>query len=294
MDYYNNRIRKVAAESGIITTVAGSGSPGFSGDGGPATAAELDKIRAVALDSAGNLYIADTSNNRIRKVAVGSGIITTVAGNGSLPFSGDGGAATAAGLNYPNAVALDRAGNLYISSAFRIRKVAAGSGIITTVAGNGFGWFSGDGGAATAAGVNSLSGVAVDPIGNLYMADDSSDRVRAVLVCVTVNPAELSSPANGSRGVATSPRLAWETVPGAFRYDVRLDTVNPPLREAAADVTTLSFSPANLDPLSTYYWQVIAKGDPFCTPPSKASSEIRSFTTAGGCRGPSGVEGASP
>src|SRR5207245_5304334 len=136
-DTYNNRIRKVAAGSGIISTVAGNGSAGvsFSGDGGPATAATLSQSYGVAADASGNLYIADTQNRRIRKVAAGSGIISTVAGNGTERFSGDGGPATAASLNSPYGVALDAAGNLYIADLFnhRIRKVAARSGIISTV-----------------------------------------------------------------------------------------------------------------------------------------------------------------
>ena len=134
-----------------ILTVAGGGTV----DGRPATVATLPQPSGIAVDPAGNLYIADSSNQRIRKVAAGSGIITTVAGNGSYGFSGDGGAATAAGLSSPHGVALDTAGNLYIADTYnqRIRKVAAGSGVITTVAGNGSEGFSGDGGAATAAGL---------------------------------------------------------------------------------------------------------------------------------------------
>jgi trimeric autotransporter adhesin len=171
-DTGNHRIRKVAAGSGIISTIAGSGPFGenggrFSGDGGPATAASLNGPSGVALDAAGNLYIADTSNNRIRKVAAGSAIISTVAGNGPVGnggFSGDGGPATAATLYFPSDVAVDAAGNLYVAdnNNNRIRKVAAGSGIISTVAGNGTVGFSGDGGPATAAAISLLIGVALD------------------------------------------------------------------------------------------------------------------------------------
>ena len=156
-DSHSNRILRVSAGSGIITTIAGTGSYGFSGDGGAATAAELKAPYCVALDPAGNLYITDLANHRIRKIAAESRIITTVAGNGSQQgFSGDGGAATAAGLWWPGGVALDSAGNLYIADTWnqRIRKVAALSGIITTVAGNGSQGFSGDGGAATAPELN--------------------------------------------------------------------------------------------------------------------------------------------
>jgi len=146
-DTINNRIRKVSG--GTITTVAGNGSAGFSGDGGPATSASLFWPTGVAVDSAGNLYIADSWNNRIRKVA--GGTITTVAGNGNGWFSGDGGPATSASLGYPNDVAVDSSGDLYIADYWnnRIRKVSRGT--ITTVAGNGNQGFSGDGGSATSA-----------------------------------------------------------------------------------------------------------------------------------------------
>ena len=150
-DTYNNRIRKVDVSTGIITTVAGNGRDGFSGDGGPATAAKLRWPEDVAVDSAGNFYIADTYNNRIRKVDASTGIITTAAGNGSYGFSGDGGPATTAELIWPRDVAADGAGNIYIADTGngRIRKIDAAAGIITTAAGNGNGGFSGDGGWAT-------------------------------------------------------------------------------------------------------------------------------------------------
>ncbi len=146
-------VSKVDAGTGIITTVAGNGTFGFSGDGGPATSAQLNAPFGVALDSAGHLYIADSGNQRIRKVDAETGIITTVAGNGSFGFSGDGGPATSAQLKNPFGVAPDSAGHLYIADLGnqRIRKVDTGTGIITTVAGNGSFGFSGDGVPATSA-----------------------------------------------------------------------------------------------------------------------------------------------
>src|SRR5207245_494427 len=124
-DQNNSRIRKVDAATGIITTVAGNGIPDFAGDGGAATSASLNYPTGVALDASGNLYIADETNHRIRKVAAATGIITTVAGNGDATFAGDGGAATSASLSSPTGVALDASGNLYIAdySNQRIRKV---------------------------------------------------------------------------------------------------------------------------------------------------------------------------
>src|SRR5438876_770652 len=138
-DHFNHRIRKVAAATGIITTVAGNGDFGFAGDGGAATGAGLNQPGGVALDASGNLYIADQINHRIRKVDAATGIITTVAGNGSSAFARDGGAVPTPRSNDLRGVALDASGNLYIADQFnhRIRKVAAATGIITTVAGNG-------------------------------------------------------------------------------------------------------------------------------------------------------------
>ena len=177
-DNFNYRIRKVAT-NGIITTFAGNGLWSYSGDGGPATSAQLSLFwGGVTLDSAGNLYIADSGNNRIRKVAA-NGIITTVAGNGSSGYSGDGGPATSAQLYSPRSVAVDTAGNLYIAVVDYVRKVAT-NGIITTVAGNGSQSELGDGGPATSARLSNPSGVAVDAVGNLYIADSENHRLRKV------------------------------------------------------------------------------------------------------------------
>lgn len=186
-DTQNHRIRKIAP-SGVITTVAGSGTLGFAGDGGPATAAALNEPNDVVVDAAGNLYFSDTLNNRVRRVSA-SGVITTVAGSGLNPFTnefppqdGDGGPATAARLNQPFGLALDAAGNLFIAeaSAARIRRVAAGSGVITTVAGSGLVGSAGNGGPATEARLLFPTGVAVDNAGNIYIADINAHQVRRV------------------------------------------------------------------------------------------------------------------
>ena len=181
-DTLNFRVRKVSP-SGTITTIAGTGKSGFSGDGGPATSAQLASPHGVAVDKKGNLYIADFVNNRVRKVSP-SGRITTIAGTGKSGYSGDGGPATSAQLFFPVGVAVDRRGNVYIAdSSSRVRMVNS-RGTITTVAGNGTSGGTpsslGDGGPATSARAWGVLGVAVDAQGNLYIADTGNARVRKV------------------------------------------------------------------------------------------------------------------
>jgi uncharacterized protein (TIGR03437 family) len=173
-------VRKIAA-NGIITTVAGSGTPGFAGDGGPATSAQINGPFGVAVDAAGNLYIADTKNEVVRKVSP-DGTLWTVAGTGAPGYLGDGAAARNAWLNGPEAVAVDAAGNLYIADTFngRIRRVGT-DGIITTAAGVGStGFYSGDGGPAKNAALSLPTDVAVDRAGNLYIADFGNSKIRMV------------------------------------------------------------------------------------------------------------------
>ncbi len=174
-----NVVRKVNS-AGIISTVAGTIAGGFSGDGGYATAAKLSNPTGLIFDRNGNLLIADTRNHRIRKVDT-SGIITTIAGNGTPTYSGDGGAATAASFYYPQVLAIDSTGNIFVSDVgnYRVRKINP-AGIITTFAGNGAATFSGDGGSATAAGFNYPTGIAIGPDGYLYIGDFYNARVRKV------------------------------------------------------------------------------------------------------------------
>ena len=178
-DAFNHRIRKVDADTGIISTVAGIGSNGFGGDGGLATDATLHYPWDVALDGDNNLYIADRDNDRIRKVDADTEIISTVAGGGT---GGDGGQATAARFNFPHSLALDRANNLYIADRGnnRIRWVNAATGIIATVAGTGTSGFSKDGGLAAQSRLYTPYGVAVDGAGYIYIGDTFSHRIRRV------------------------------------------------------------------------------------------------------------------
>jgi len=178
-DTRNHRIRKVDTR-GVITTVAGNGLPGFSGDGGLATQAKLYYPSLATVDSVGNLFIDDYENHRIRKVDT-SGIITTIIGTGQPGFSGDGGLATQAKVYFPDNVTLDKVGNIFFSDLenYRIRKVDT-SGIITTVAGTGQKGFSGDGGPATQAMMHYPWGLAVDSSGNIYIGDRQNYRIRKV------------------------------------------------------------------------------------------------------------------
>jgi len=178
-DSSNRRIRMVAP-GGTITTVAGTGVQGYTGDGGPAIGATLGRPVALTLDVAGNLYYVDSVNQCVRRIDT-NGIITTVAGNGVQAFAGDGGPAISASLAFPLGIALDSRGNMYVADANnnRIRMINS-SGIITTVAGDGSGGFSGDGGQAVNASLNIPSDVAVDGAGNLYIADAGNNRIREV------------------------------------------------------------------------------------------------------------------
>ncbi len=195
-DTLNSRIRKVDAATGIISTVAGTGANSYGGDGGAATSAQIQYPYGVAVDGAGNLYIADTFNNRIRKVDAATGIISTVAGTGANSYGGDGGAATAAHMDNPYGVALDGLGNLYIADTnnHRVRKIDT-AGVITTVAGTaGPGGYSGDGGAATAAELNTPRSMALDGLGNLYIADANNHRVRKVTMFLPPPPPAPAAP----------------------------------------------------------------------------------------------------
>jgi len=203
----DNRIRKVSTD-GIITTFAGTGTAGYSGDGGPATQAMLNFPQGIAFDSKGNLIIADRVNNRLRMVTP-DGNISTIAGNGTGSSTGNGGSATAAGLHQPVVVATDSAGDVFLveTGGATVRRINV-DGIITAVAGNGQTGFGGDGGPAVQATFGDADGLAVDSTGNLYIADFNNNRVRVVLTAtptLSATPAALSFLA-ASGGVTAGPQ----------------------------------------------------------------------------------------
>jgi NHL repeat. len=181
-DTHNHRIRKVDLGTETITTIAGNSSAGSDGDTGPASAATLDAPTALALDSRGNLYLTDLRSHRIRKISAATGVITTVAGNGTQGFDGDGAIAASALIDSPAGLAVDSSGNLYISDSHnhRVRRIDAATGEITTVAGTGSAGFSGGSGSATAAALALPQGLSVDQQGIVYLADSANHRVRRI------------------------------------------------------------------------------------------------------------------
>ncbi len=245
-DTNNNRIRKVAA-NGTITTVAGNGNYAYSGDGYPASSAQVASPNGVAVDAAGNLYIADTGNSVIREVAL-NGVINTVAGmylSGAGGYSGDGGSPTSAQLNGPLGVALDSAGRLYIADTYNmvIRRVA--SGAITTVAGNRSSGYMGDGGPAAGALLEQPGAVAVDIARNLYyISDKDSNRVRKVAANGIITTAAGNGTAgfSGDGSSATSAELAYPwgvTVDGAGNFYIA-DQSNNRIREVSTSGSILT------------------------------------------------------
>ncbi len=225
----------------VINTIAGNGTSGFTGDGGPALAAEMKQPNGVAVDSAGNIYIADTNNARIRMISP-SGVITTVAGNGSPGFSGDGGPATAASLTDPVGIAVDSSGNLYIADSMGsvVRKVSGG--IINTIAGKyGLGQEYGDGGLATSALLYNPSGVAVDSSGNIYIADTTDNVIRKITAStgnISIFAGSTTQGFGGDGGSATAAAAALFLPTGVFVDSAGnvfiADTGNNRVREVTA------------------------------------------------------------
>ena len=243
-DTDNSVIREVVAATGIIQTVAGSGTAGYGGDGGPATSAGLNFPSGLFVDSSGNIFIADTDNSVIREVLADSGNIQTVAGNGSAGYAGDGGLATSAELDEPEGVFVDASGNIFIADTFNsvIREVTAGT--IQTVVGVYYAWdftcnYSGDGGPATAAQLCLPTGVFLDASEDIFIADTNNARIREV-VAGTINfvAGDGTIGFSGDGGPATSAELNY---PGGIFVDSSAnifiaDTLNAVIREVTAGI----------------------------------------------------------
>ena len=211
-DQLNNAIREVVAASGEIKAVAGNGKQGYSGDGGPATAAQLDQPYSAFVDAAGDLFIADTGNHAIREVQAATGTISTVAGTGAPGYSGDGGPAASAQLSGPTGVFVDRAGDIFIADSDNnvIRKISAANGQIETVVGDGTWGYSGDGGLATHAQLKYPTALFVDSGGDIFIADTDNNVIREVAAAtakIETVAGNGTAGYSGDNGLATSAQL---------------------------------------------------------------------------------------
>jgi uncharacterized protein (TIGR03437 family) len=304
-DTYNDSIRKVTISTGVITTFAGSATEGLGGDGGAATGALLDTPTAVVLDAAGNLYIADTNNNRIRKVGT-DGNINTFAGTGAADSSGDGGPAINAAINNPEGLAVDRAGNLYVAdtAGHRVRRISP-DGTITTFAGNGGGGESGDGGPATQASLYYPKGIAIDPIsGNVYIADWLNSRIRVVTpdgnIYTAAGNGQYSYYGDGGPATSAALRFPWgvavDSTGNVYFADdensvIRVLTPVAPLVSSAPQINT-----AGIVSLVAYGgFSSVAPGSWVEIHGSNLAGRTRSWTTADfhGTQAPTSLDGTS-
>ncbi len=269
-DQNNHRIRLVN-KAGIISTIAGNGVQGYSGDGQAAILASFKLPSDVTVDRDGNIYVLDAQNYRVRKIDK-LGIINTVAGNGSIGHSGDGGPATAASLNSPVGVTVDLNGNLYITewSGNRIRKVDK-NGIISTIAGNGGYGYSGDGSNATSATLSGPSGILVDSLGNIYFAESAGNRIRKLSLSqvspavttqaatnVTTNAATLNGTVNAQGNATTSITIRYSTVKADVDGGSGTQATVSPASVSGSTATNITANVTGLTPSTTYYFRASA------------------------------------
>jgi sugar lactone lactonase YvrE len=235
-DTGNHRIRKINLTTAVITTIAGTGTQGSSGDNGPAASAAIDSPTGLAIDSAGNLYLADTHNHIIRKITASTGTITTIAGNGSSGFSGDTAPATSATLALPHGLSLDATGNLYLADTenHRIRRIDAISGVITTVAGDGTQAFSGDNGPAIAASLDSPNATSLSPANLLTLSDTGNQRIRQLTAQPVANTTITTIAGLG----ISSPEALTLSAPATMSYGAgQLSATLTPASTASGSIT---------------------------------------------------------
>ena len=244
VQYDDNVVREVHAATGVITTVAGNGTSGYSGDGGQATAAQLDEPSGVAVDSSGNLFIADTGNYRIREVKAATGVITTVAGNGTSGGAGDGSLAIHAELEGPEDLALDSSGDIYIADGFLVREVSAANGIITTIAGGGSNDAYDYSGSPTGAGFEPFS-IALDSAGNIFIADSYTSVIREINAAGTYMETIAGGEYRGFNGDGLPAHYSELDLPFGVAVDASgdvfiADTYNDRIREVNGSTDVIS------------------------------------------------------
>jgi uncharacterized protein (TIGR03437 family) len=257
-DQTNQRIRRITP-GGTISTFAGNGvgnpSTGlgaYSGDGGPAVSASLNNPTALTVDASGIVYFSDQYNQRIRKIAV-DGTITTIAGNGVPGFFGDGGPAISASLNFPGGIVVDSAGNLYFNDDinYRTRRISS-DGTINTIAGSGVQGFFGDGGAATAAALNSNFGITIDPAGNVYIADAGNNRIREVYGVAAAS----STPTINSSGIVPIYSTATSIQAGSWISIFGTNLASAPATWNSDFPIALGGTSVTIDDKPAYLWYV--------------------------------------
>ncbi len=256
-DPNNNVVREVSAATGLISTIAGNGTAGYSGDGGPATAAELNQPLSVAVDKSGNLFIADTKNSVVRELDLATGVITTYAGDGNSGISGDGGPAAAAELVSPATVAVDKSGNLFIADvdADEIREVNAATGVISLIAGGGGDGYSGDGGPAINAALTTCYGIAVDSSGDLFLTFEDNHVIREINAAtgvITTVVGNGNQGYSGDGGPATAAELntpygvAVDSSGNLFISDPDSGVIREVSTSSSGGAQTVTVSPATL------------------------------------------------
>jgi hypothetical protein len=225
VDSGNARIREVNAATGLISTIAGTGSAGYNGDGIAATSAQLNNPSSIAVDAQGNLFIADTGNARVREISATTGLINTIAGTGTAGYSGDGIAGRSAQLNSPSQISLDAGGDVFIADSgnARIRELNAATGLISTVAGTGIAGYNGDGIAGTATELNGASGVFVDASGNIFIADSANARIREVSAATGLTSTVAGTGLGGHNGDGIPATSSEANTPTGVAFDAAGD-----------------------------------------------------------------------